>query len=897
MTAPEERNDPRTVQEIRRRVAAADRTALLEYARAVPPEELAEAMTWFAKSGRSLLRDDADGRIHDRAGRQVDLHSRSSVRDVVTVAVSSPSNAAKFLPWRNLAWNRNVQVLLLVDVFVSKGEDWCRSFVAAAMIRNAKADRDTAAAVIRHCLPLILHFQLPTDNFSAYPRLWALYYRELMRGRIHEVWDDETAAKYEYPSWGGLQFRIGPLGSCNILPRTQELLIDLLDLDRTALDALMRCFDIPDALAALKGVGVGSTVCEYIQRGTVSRAYVLERAVTALSRCDGLPSQRVLAEVLAALKPEPDEVGRIIPLLISTVATSAGFLSFMALELLLAATLTDGDLQELSVAVFGRSEKKPQNLLVRHFKSIRATAAYDHRVLATCLEAAGESSDLGIRTLAESMLGVSTNTPPPEEQAAGVSLWGTGTRLPEVPVFVALDVDHEKPLPPWSRNGEHTVAEEQYIDRFLRSVYHAPQDVRDWYARRHTVRSMDLPRPLPRVSDGWAYPDPETVLTMWASGEHDRSAHRFLTARIQTSRSGPFSWPDSFCRLNALAVIRVFRYSELTVQAGLVPYSLATPSHSDFRVELDRLVALLDLYAREGWHYGEADFFQALLRLGPLDKRRAHDLPGLPVRPLDGSADPERLAGRILHDWVAGGGFAPSRENEALVLPISLERFPSIPRELITKDMWSDSRDWQWNHWPEASTVVPFWPDLGATWSRQRSFYDDLVSRRHGHLTGATAGGIGLRTQEWLIGKLVANNPEHRKDAVDTMLELCRRRLLNAENLGAAVERRLNAGGLELGRLTRGLALVAYEGHLDSVWPAITTTVRVAANLKRLPAGTPELLATCTELWAAVPSEQRTASNVPEEFTGAVLRLAAAKTATKTSLEAKRLAAHIGLHV
>lgn len=895
MTAPEERSDPRMVREFRRLVTAGDRDALRDYAAAVAADELAEARTWFAKGGQSLLRGDADWRTHVHTDHVL-LHFRATLRDLVTIAINPPSKAAGLLLWRGLASSRSVDVTMMVDFLVSKGEDWCRTFVAASINKNAKAGGETAAVLIRHCLPIILHFNLSTNDLSAYPRLWALYYRELMHGHVHDVWDDETAEKFPWPGWGGQQFRIGSSGRCEILPRTQKLLMGLLDLDGTAPEALMRCFGIPDALAPLKGAGVGAAVDEFIQRGTVSRAYVLELAATALSRFDGSPNQRVLAEVLAALKLEPDEAGKIIPLLISIVAAAPGFLSFMALELLLAATLTVEDLQDVSVAVFGRSEKKPQNLLLRHLKSLRSGAGYDQGVFAACWEAAGESSDLGIRTLAQSMLGVSSN-PVLAEQAAGVSLWGTGTRLPEVPVYVALDVDTEKPLPPWSRNGAHTVAEEQYLDRFLRSVYHAPQIVRDWYARRHAVESQHLPRPLPRVSDRWAYPDPETVLNTWAPGEHDLSGHRFLTARIQASRSGPFSWSDPFCRLNALSVIRVFRYSELTVQAGLVPYSLATPSRSDFRVELDRLVALLDLYAREDWNYGEADFFQALLRLGPLDKRRAHDVPELPVRPMDGSADPECLAGRILRDWVGGGGFAPSRENEALVLPISLERFPSIPRELITKDMWSDSRDWQWNHWPEASTVVPFWPDLGATWSRQMSFYDDLVSRRHGHLTGATAGGIGLRTQEWLIGKLVANKPEHREDAVDTMLELCRRRLLDAENLRTAVERRLNAGGLELGRLTRALALVAYEGHLDSVWPALTTTVRVAANLQRLPAGTSELLATCTELWAAVPSEQRTTANMPEEFTGAVLRLAATKTATKTSLEAKRLATHMGLHI
>ena len=891
MTEPEERPEPRLVQQIRNRLAAPDKSALLEYARDVPPDELAEARTWFAKGGQSQLRGDADWRTHIHTDHVL-LHFRATVRDLVTIAVNPPGKAAGILLWRGLASSRSVEVTLMVDFLLSKGEDWCRTFVAASINKNAKAGGETAAALIRHCLPIILHFNLPTNDLSAYPRLWALYYRELMRGRIHEVWDDETAAKYEYPNWGGLQFRIGPSGSCEILPRTQRLLMGLLDLDRTAPDALMRCFLIPDALAPLKDAGVGVAVDEYIQRGTVSRAYILELAATALSRCDGSPNQRVLAEVLAALKLEPEEAGKIIPLLISTVATAPGFLSFMALELLLAATLTGGDLQDLSVAVFGRSEKKPQNRLVRHLKSLRG-AGYEDGVLAACWEAARESSDLAVRTAAQSMLGVSS-TPVLEAYTSAVSLWGGGNQeSPDVPPYVALETDPEKPLPRWSLHDGHTVAEEQYLDRFLRSVYHAPQDVREWYARRY-LRERVFHGPLPQ-SEHWAYPNPGTVLTMWALGEHDLRSHQLLTAKVQASMEEPLNGQDPFGHLDALAAIRTVRHSELTLQAGLVPYSLATPGHSDFRVELNRLVAVLDLYVREGWQYGEADFFQALLRLGPLDSTLAKDLPELPVRPLDGSSDPQRLAGRILHDWMQGGSFRPPSVYEALVLPVDLERFPSIPRQLLSLDMWTGGKAWWMNSWLAGATVVPFWPDLGAVWSRRPHVYEDLIRRSDGHLAGATAGGIGLLTQEWLISKLAAESPEEREKAVKAMLELGKRRLLRADHLSTAAQNRLTAGDLPLGRLTRSLALVAYEGHLDSVWPAMTALVRGAAFQQRLPTGTAELLATCTELWAAVPSEQRTAANVPEEFTGAVLRLAAAKTATKTSLEAKRLATQMGL--
>lgn len=895
MTVPEERNDPRVVQEIRRLVKAADRQAILEYTMGIAPDELAEAARWFAKGGRSLLRDDADGRIHYRI-QLPDLYSRSTVRDLVTVTVNSPSNAARFLPWRNLSWSRSVEVTLMVDFLVLKGEDWCRSFVAASINKNAKAGGETAIAVIRHCLPLILHFNFATEDLSAYPRLWALYCRELMRGHVHDVWDDESVEQFPWPGWGGQQFRIGSSGRCEILPRTQKLLVELLDLDRTAPDALLRCFGIPDGLAPLRGVGVGSTVSDYIQRGTVSRADVLERAATALSRCDGMPNQRVLAEVLAALKPQPDEAGKIVPLLISTVATSAGFLSFMALELLLTSTLTGRDLQDLSVAVFGRTEKKLQTLLVRHLKLLQSAAAYDQAVVAACWQAATESSDLGIRTLAESMLGISTKPVLPEQSTAE-PLWETGARQsPQVPLFEALEVDTEKPLAQWLRHGEHTVAEEQYIDSFLRSVYHAPLEVREWYGRRYPVRDRGFQGPLPRVSDHWAYNVPGTMLTMWASGDHDLSAHRFLTAKVRARLSEPFSG-DPFCYFHPLTAVRVFRFSELAVQAGQVPYSLATPGYSDFKVELDRLVSVLQLYSREDWQYGEADFFQALLRLGPLDKRRAEDLPELPVRPMDGSNDPQRLAGRILRDWVGNGGFNPPALHDPLLLPVPLERFPSIPVELLSPDIWSGEKSWQTNSWSAAATVVPFWPDLGAVWWLNPHHYGDLVSRRYGQLIGATAGGIGLLTQEWLISKLAARYPEDRENAVNTMLELGRRGLLKADHLSIAAQSRLTAGDLPLGRLTRSLLLVAYEGHLDSVWPALTALVRTAAVQKRLPTGTPELLASCTELWPAIPAGQRTAANVPAEFTAAVLKLAATKTATKTSLEAKRLATHIGLHV
>lgn len=885
--AIEERTDPTAVQVIRRLVTEGDRKAVQEYIRKLPPPDLTDASAWFAKGGRQLLRDDTDYRVMDNF-KMEDLYARLSIRDVVTVLASSPRNAARLLPWRNLASSRSQAVLLLVDAMVAKGGEWCRDFVAAAIVRNAKAERETAAAVIRHCLPLILHFKIPTRKLDAYPRLWAFYYGGLRR--IHDVWDEEAAGRYEYPSWGGLQFRIGLTGSCEVLPRTQKQLLELFDLDDTAPDALIRCFDTADALAPLKDSGVGAALCGYVQRGTLTRADVLDRVETALSRCDGTPNQRLLAEVLTALEPTQEDTGRIVPLLLSVVATAPGFMSFLALDLLLAAPLSGSDLQELSSAVFGRSEKKPQVLMVRHLKSLQAAEGCDG-ALRTCWEAATGSGDLKIRSMAKAVLGVPASVFR-EDPLSVQSLWAMETmERPVIPPYVVPEVNLELPLPWWDRYSQYTVVEEQYLDRFLRSTFHAPREVRDWYGRRRPLTDPQVVGPIPRLPAQLAYPDPETPLKLWASKGWDVAAHHFLTAKVRGARSGPFDPFDWFSRLNALSAIRVLRHSELALQAGNVPYSLATPSSSDFRVDLDRLVSVLNLYAREGWQYGEADFFQALLRLGPTDGELASSLPDLPVGPIDGSDNPERQAGRILREWVAGGGFMPPVVNKALVLPVPLDRFPSLPQELLSPDVWGGAKDWPRGNWLEVATIVPFWPDLGAIWRRDRAVYEDLVCRRNGELAGATAGGIGLLTHEWLITQLAATEP---KDAVGTVQELAGRGLLLADQLALAARNQLNAGGLSIGRLTRNLALVAYEGHLDRVWPALTALAVAAAARPRLPAGTDELLATCTELWAAIPHGQRTPANVPPEFVTAVLKVAGARSGTKSALEAKRLSAHIG---
>ncbi|WP_456510005.1 hypothetical protein [Arthrobacter sp. TE12231] len=813
---------------------------------------------------------------------------------MVTVAVSAPADAARFLPWRAMGWNRNVQILTLLDVLVSKGDHWCRRFVAAAIRRNARAGQEIATTVIRYCLPLILHFGVATADFEAYPRLWAFYYRGLANGRLHEDWNDELAAHFESPRWSGLGFRINAAGSAVVFPKMQKSLLELWDQDLTASKTLLRCFEAPDALGPLARVGtptewtVGAAIGGYLNRETFSSEEVFDKLRTALARDDGLPTQRVLADVLKWCPPSPGEVAASIPLLLSVVATAPGFLSFPALGLLLQAPLDGGDLRDLSVAVFGRTEKKPQELLVRHLKSLQAAQAYDGDVLAACWEAAAGSSDLLVRTTAKEMTGRGLD-PAREEPLYATSLWGTGVRQPpEIPLFVAQEVDSNKPLPRWFGPREHSIADEQHVDRFLRTVYRRPQNVQDWY-RRNWPRS-------PNTWRHWAAPGPEVVLSMWASGQHNLAAHRNLIGLVRASLARSSDTDDPFGWSSPLAAVHIFRQSELVVQAGTVPYSLATPSYDNFRVELGRLVSLLRLFEREGWAYGEADLFQALLRLGPMDARLAADVPELPVLPFDGPDGQERHAGRILREWVGGGGFRPPPVDAPLTLPVPLERFPSIPPELLSPEVWSGSGRGHLGTWlaSEASAVVPFWPDLGAIWLDRRVVYSGLVALAAGGPAGATAGELGQLTHDWFIAMLTSSRPDDRSSTLETVLEMAARRQLSAEHLAMAARKRVEAGDQSLGRLSRAMALVAYEGHLECVWPVLTALVVTSSKQQRLPAGTSELLATCTEFWESIPVDHRTTATA-QDFAVAVQRLAGAKTATKTALEAKRLASQMDL--
>ncbi|WP_344363621.1 hypothetical protein [Arthrobacter humicola] len=141
---------------------------------------------------------------------------------------------------------------------------------------------------------------------------------------------------------------------------------------------------------------------------------------------------------------------------------------------------------------------------------------------------------------------------------------------------------------------------------------------------------------------------------------------------------------------------------------------------------------------------------------------------------------------------------------------------------------------------------------------------------------------------------LTSSRPDDRSSTLETVLEMAARRQLSAEHLAMAARKRVEAGDQSLGRLSRAMALVAYEGHLDCVWPVLTALVVTSSKQQRLPAGTSELLATCTEFWESIPVDHRTTATA-QDFAVAVQRLAGAKTATKTALEAKRLASQMDL--
>ena len=419
--------EPKVVEHVRHLVESRQWDALRDYLAGILPVERMEAAHWFAKNRRYLLADAHDWRQYG-AGRSID-QTWDLLMDIhiLTVVLDSPVSAAKILPWRDFPI-RTVHILLLLDVLASRGESWCRGFVAAAIERNARSGERTAINVVRCCLPLMLHFGIEPKDFEAYPRLWAWYYRSLVGARSHEVWNDESAVHFEYTGWSGVEFRIGNDGRAQLFPKMQKSLLELWDQDATAPETLLRRFELPNVLGTLtyrfnaENWGVEAAVRGYIERGTFSRESVIAHVHTALARGDSLPTQRVLLDVLKVLSPDPREMAASVPLWLSTVATAPGFLSGFALQLLLKTPLDGRDLEDLSVTVFGRPEKNLQKKLVRHLKSQAVTRNYDGAVLAACWEAASGSSDLEIQTIAAKTLGTA-RTPTEPEAPVAAQLW------------------------------------------------------------------------------------------------------------------------------------------------------------------------------------------------------------------------------------------------------------------------------------------------------------------------------------------------------------------------------------------------------------------------------------------------------------------------------------------
>lgn len=894
--------EPRVVEHLRHLVESRQWDALRDYLVGILPDERTEAAHWFAKKRRYLLADAHDWRQYG-AGRSIDqTWDLLMVIHILTVVLDSPVSAARILPWRDFPI-RTVHILLLLDVLASRGESWCRGFVAAAIARNARSGERTAINVVRCCLPLMLHFGIEPKDFEAYPRVWAWFYRSLVGARSHEVWNDESAAHFEYTGWSGVEFRIGNDGRAQLFPKMQKSLLELWDQDATAPETLLRCFELPNLLGALtyrfnaENWGVETAVRGYIERGTFSRESVIAHVHTALARGDSMPTQRVLLDVLKVLSLDPREMAASVPLWLSTVAAAPGFLSGFALQLLLKTPLDGRDLEDLSATVFGRPEKNLQKQLVRHLKSQAVTGNYDGAVVAACWQAAAGSSDLEIQAIATKTLGT-PRTPTDPEAPAPAQLWATGVRQPAEKPFAPLRRDPRRALAEQIDYYGSRIQEEQNLELLLRALYRRPPELREEYRKKYPflVSPPDNPRAngLLETSWGhWATPSPGFVLRMWASGEHNVAAHRSVMELLRCSMSEPLDYRDPFGATNPLGAVRILRFSELAVVTGTAAYSLATPSYANFRVSFERLIPALQWYEREGLAYGEADMFQALLRLGPTSGIDAEGLERLDVKPLDGSDDPERNAGRILRDWVAGGGFVAPQVDEPLTLPLQKERFPSIPQHLFEAELWNTAKRSSDGNAAE----VPFWPELGAVW-RLRPWVDSSWSEFEVSRLGMdawVADDLGVHSHEWIVRALASAHEKTRDAIVQIVLVLAEAGQLSADHLAAAAPKCLKAGGLSLGRLVRNLALVAYEGYLDLVWPTLVALVVAIGEEQRLPAGSPEILASCTEFWDCIPVGHRTAENVPREFVAAVRALASLKSATKTFLEANRLLSAMGI--
>jgi hypothetical protein len=298
----------------------------------------------------------------------------------------------------------------------------------------------------------------------------------------------------------------------------------------------------------------------------------------------------------------------------------------------------------------------------------------------------------------------------------------------------------------------------------------------------------------------------------------------------------------------------LYRIYELVESLGRerVPCLLATPTHADGSIDPEVLRFRLERYERSGVSPLPCDLEQALLRVPVED---AHEL--LAASPLLATA-----AGRELAKLFAGSeGALPVFErfvihradasgSGAVQAPRIAPRFSPAPEPILAADRPpsplgvlsripdpDDTGLFSWNgsaaHFGLWPSLLPYQPEVVAALAVPALYQqaNDTARDRDAllPLLAGTAGWPGPVTHLALAYGLAAGRPENRAAAVEALVKLASRQLLDARALGALCGELWVSRMLKPNRLLLSLDAAARAGAWREVFAAVAAALPALA--------------------------------------------------------------------
>ena len=830
------------------------------------------------------------------------------VQHLAAVALApTPEQAGKWFGFT--AWGRseNVRTDLVVGRMVANGPDWCASFLDAACgIRfTGENDYDVRKLAI-YGLPVLGWFGLPVPDHPTFARAWTMRLRFVVYAAMWDArqrkaapaervvprdgWDPALVTSVVRDAGGFPQLRKVPAADLD--------LAEVLRQDPVLPDALSLAVRTPGALGALppevvEGWGLEEAARELLDEGLLDRDRVVGDVLGALTREDTAGTQKGLTALLAAAGFGPDDARDRVPLLQGVMATARASVTSVVLPALLPSLRSADELAELAATVFSRKEKKAKTDVLKELTTKDAVRRFPRDGLVAALSVAAQADDESLADRArKALVRLGVDTPQPAAPDDTGDLWSlpsTGSvSRPLVPIEpAAAAVTAAISAAAVSATACDAA---RLVDVFVRWGWTDGTSLRDLLAH-------------PPVQ-GWGASDALMVGTMWAERRVTRETLEYEAAEAGRHYSGDRS-PNRQRQwaVTSTPVTRAFELlflKEAMLSVGSVPMLLSTPTDESGGLAFTALVERLRALAETGC--GELDLMQALLRLEPVDPGRLRGLHGLsvPVRPAvptnkgwrgrlarTAGGAPDAVA--IVSEWVAGGGLPPL-ESELVAegplvrpveLPVDLDAFPSVPRDLFLGHDPLIEKPWYfWGVTPEATVgVVPWWPELLAAKSAGAFDQTGKFPPRCLPWLAFAPGPAGPGLHHLLALTLSHADEAMRLHAVDATLTLIANGRFDAGLFEGACLRLLEGGELRLARWVSAWEQVALGCGLALVWPTLLRVVDTAAAGTTKPAGLSDLLAVGRRYAPSAP----TGSAPP----AAVASLAGSRGSSKAAVEAR----------